>query len=137
MSTAYLETSGVLAWLLGQREGEDVRAAVDDAANVVTSALTVAESERALVRAHTLGLLTEAAVARLRGTLGRAGAQWMLMAVGREVLERAARPFPIEPVRTLDAIHLATALEFTRAFSDLRMVSLDRRIADNATALGI
>jgi len=51
--------------------------------------------------------------------------------------KKAALPFPMEPVRALEAIHLATALEFTRAFPDLRVLSLDRRVADNAIALGI
>jgi len=43
----------------------------------------------------------------------------------------------VEPVRTLDAIHLATTLAFTRAFSDLEIVSFDRRLLENARALGI
>jgi len=33
-------------------------------------------------------------------------------------------------------LHLATALERARAFPDLSVVSLDARIARNATALG-
>jgi len=137
VSTLYLETSSVLAWLLGQPRGDEVRAAVDGAATVVTSALTAVQSERALVRAQTLGLLKEGDAVRLRGILGRAGTEWMCMAVCGEVLARAARPFPVEPVRTLGAIHLATALEFTKAFPDLRLLSLDQRIADNAIALGV
>jgi len=59
------------------------------------------------------------------------------MALSEEVLARASRPFPVEPVRTLDAIHLATALEFTAAFPDLRLVSCDSRVRENAEALGI
>ena len=39
--------------------------------------------------------------------------------------------------RTLDAIHLATALAFTEAFPELGVVSLDRRILDNAESLGL
>jgi hypothetical protein len=52
-------------------------------------------------------------------------------------LDRAARPFPAEPVRTLDAIHLATALEFQDALGTLTMLSLDARIRENAAALGM
>jgi hypothetical protein len=40
-------------------------------------------------------------------------------------------------VRTLDAIHLATALAFTGGFHDVRVLSFDRRILDHAQALGI
>ena len=49
------------------------------------------------------------------------------MAVTDGVLARAGSPFPVEPVRTLDAIHLATALELATAFPDLRVLSFDRR----------
>jgi hypothetical protein len=61
----------------------------------------------------------------------------MVMMISEGIVERCGRPFPIEPVRTLDAIHLASALEFTRAFPDLEMLSFDQRILDNAEALGI
>ena len=53
------------------------------------------------------------------------------------VLDRASRTFPVEPVGTLDAIHLATALEFHAALGSLTMLSLDERIRANAAALGM
>jgi len=52
-------------------------------------------------------------------------------------LTRAGTTFPVEQVRTLDAIHLSTALAFVEAFPELAMVALDRRVTDNATALGL
>lgn len=137
MSTLYLESSGVLAWLLGQARGREVSSAVDAARAVLTSELTYVEIERALVRAQTQAVLDEGDGRRLRGLLRRVRASWMSMAVSEKVLARAGRPFPVEPVRTLDAIHLATALEFTEGFHDLRVLSLDRRIVENARALGI
>lgn len=42
--------------------------------------------------------------------LERAQAHWTLFQVSEAVLARARRPFPVEPIRTLDALHLATAL---------------------------
>jgi len=133
----YLETSAVLTWLLGQAHAEEVRDAVSAADAVVTSALTFAETGRALVRARQEGLLRAADVQRLRGLLQRARAGWMTMVVSDEILARTAHSFPVEPVRTLDAIHLATALELTKAFPELTILSFDRRILDNAAALGI
>jgi predicted nucleic acid-binding protein len=137
VSSLYLETSAVLNWLLGQARADEVRASVDAAEVVVTSALTFTETERALVRAENEELLREADGKRLRGLLQRASAGWMRMMISEEILARSGRPFPVEPIRTLDAIHLATALAFTKAFSDLRMLSLDRRLLGNARALGI
>ena len=137
MSSLYLETSAVLAWLLGQARADEVRATVDSAQVVVTSSLTFTEAERTMVRAENEELIRAADGQRLRGLLRRASSGWMRMMVTEDVLARAGRPFPVEPLRTLDAIHLATALTFTRAFSDLRLLSLDRRILENARALGI
>lgn len=137
MTEIYLETSAVLAWLLDQNGAGSVREAVDRAEVVVTSTLTLAETERALVRAEALGHLKAAEGQRLRGLLTRAQAGWFRMTVSETVLSRAGRAFPVEPVRTLDAVHLATALTFTQAFPDLTLLSFDRRILANAEALGI
>ncbi len=59
------------------------------------------------------------------------------MELSGEVLTRAGQPFPVEPVRTLDAIHLATALVFTKAYPDLQILTFDQRISNNAQPLGI
>ena len=103
----------------------------------MTSSLTFAETERAVIRAESEGLIRAADGQRLRGLLQRASSGWMRMTVSEEILARAGRSFPVEPIRTLDAIHLATALAFTRAFSDLQILSFDRRLLDNARALGL
>lgn len=137
MSVVYLETSAVLQWLLGQPGEAAVRRCVDRAATVVTSKLTELEAQRALIRAEKQGALKEGDGRRIRGLLSRAQRAWVRMAISEAVLARAARSFPVEPVRTLDALHLATALEFAGVYPDLRIVSSDRRVLDNAEALGI
>ena len=133
----YFETSAVLAWLFSETRSEEVRASFDAARYVATSSLTLTEAERALVRYETEGALRAGDAQRYRGVLARARTAWLRMAVSDDILARASAPFPVEPVRTLDAIHLATALSFTKALPDIRVLSLDRRIMDNAEALGI
>ncbi|MBI2346165.1 MAG: hypothetical protein HYV03_04650, partial [Deltaproteobacteria bacterium] len=64
-------------------------------------------------------------------------AQWHIMEITAEVRARAGRPFPSEPIRSLDAIHLATALEFVRAFPDLTVLSFDDRVLRNLAPLGL
>lgn len=59
-----------------------------------------------------------------------------LVAVSDEVLERAARPFPIEPIRTLDAIHLSSIELLRESPQLLTVVTRDNRVAANAVALG-
>lgn len=137
MTAVYLESSAVLAWMLGESRAPHVKQALDAAATVVTSELTLLECHRALVRAERRWNLAEGDAQRLRGLLRRVGDSWIRMELFDEVLARAGRPFPVEPVRTLDAVHLATALLFTRAFPDLRILSFDDRIVANARALGL
>ena len=69
--------------------------------------------------------------------LARGKAGWILVEISEEVRSRAGRMFPTEPVRTLDAIHLATVLILMRALPELRLLSYDERILENARPLGI
>lgn len=58
------------------------------------------------------------------------------MSVTDAILDHAGRPFPVEPVRTLDAIHLATASALGEPPALVIVVSRDRRVCNNAAALG-
>lgn len=49
----------------------------------------------------------------------------------------ARQSFPVEPVRTLDAIHLATALEWHKRIEPVAVLSTDERVRSNARALGL
>ncbi len=137
MNVLYLESSAVLAWLFGESRSSEVASQVNETDTVVTSVLTILETERALIRAEKLRLLKAGECQKLRGLLARTVASWVQMEVSEEVRMGAARSFPEEPVRTLDALHLSTALLFLRAFPDLKMLTFDQRIASNAEALGI
>ena len=137
MGAVYLESSALLAWLLGESRADEVKQALDGAAAVVTSELTILETHRALLRAEGRSALTEGDAQRLRGLLRRVGESWIRVKLFDDVLARASRPFPVEPVRTFDALHLATALELTQSIPDLRILSFDERIVDNARALGL
>ncbi|MGE0440265.1 MAG: type II toxin-antitoxin system VapC family toxin [Gemmatimonadales bacterium] len=133
----YAETSAVLAWLLGESTGQSVRAGLAGAAAVFTSQLTLAECERALARLAASRHLDSTALVVLRETLGRAAAHWIRLEISSTVLGRCGEPFPVEPVRTLDAIHLATALELRAAEPRLVVLSLDERVRRNASAMGL
>jgi hypothetical protein len=49
----------------------------------------------------------------------------------------AREELPVEPVRALDAIHLASARLFHADLNDVSILSFDHRIRANAPALGI
>jgi hypothetical protein len=52
------------------------------------------------------------------------------------VLDRVRRPFPVEPIRTLDAVHLATAELLGESPPLVTIVTRDDRVRKNAESLG-
>jgi hypothetical protein len=58
------------------------------------------------------------------------------VSVTEAILTRAARPFPVEPIRTLDAIHLATAEEMGDPPALVIIITRDLRVRENSAALG-
>ena len=132
----YVESSAVVAWLLAQSRGALVRELLERADNVFSSDLVLVESERALVRAESTGVLPSAQALSQRATLNLEANYWTLLRIEGEVLERARQRFPLEPLRTLDAIHLSTLLLVRSIFADAELLSFDDRIRDNARAMG-
>ena len=58
------------------------------------------------------------------------------MSVTEKILTRAGRPFPVEPIRTLDALHLATAEALGDPPALVIIITRDLRVRENAAALG-
>jgi predicted nucleic acid-binding protein len=132
----YAESSAVLAWLMGEPEGAQVLHSLSDAQIVTASDLTLVETDRVLIRSVVAGDVSEAQAAARRAVLNRAAVRWSILKLHEEMMERARRPFPCEPVRTLDALHLACALVARSAIPDLALLSLDHRIRSSAKLLG-
>jgi hypothetical protein len=122
---AYLDTSAVVKLLV--REGETValRRWLRRRPRRVASALLGVELVRAARRAGVPKLVVEAR--RLLGGI-------TLVGVDTAVLDRAA---DLEPgqLRTLDAIHLATALSLGPELD--AVVTYDQRMAEAAATLGL
>lgn len=133
----YAESSAILAWLLDEASGRGVRELLAAAEAVVASDLTLIECDRVLLRAAALGELTEAETADRRAHLTMAASHWHVLRIGPDIVERARQPFPGEPIRTLDAIHLASALVARSAVPGLELLSLDDRIRKAAGRLGL
>lgn len=130
----YLESSTLLAALL---EGDvQVRTILSSHASVVTSALTFAECTRGLVRARVLGRLSADDEHAARDALAALQRRFASIPVSDGVLERVGRPFPVEPVRSLDAVHLASLEAIGELRQSVTVVTRDHRVRDNAVLLG-
>jgi predicted nucleic acid-binding protein len=132
----YAESSAVLAWLLGEETGRSVREVLQHTEIVMTSDLTLVECDRVLIRAVTTGEIDEVAVADRRAYLNAAASHWHLWRFSPDIVERARLPFPAEPIRTLDSIHLPSALAARSAVPGVELLTLDDRIRRAAKQLG-
>jgi predicted nucleic acid-binding protein len=121
----YFDTSALLKLILVEQESPDLRQhLIDHGVQIIASEVAAVELLRG-ARRHSLTLDAEC-MALLNRTV--------LLPLSRSVRERASGLKPVE-LRTIDAIHLATALEIE---SDLdSMVCYDRRLVDAAEAVGI
>jgi hypothetical protein len=59
-----------------------------------------------------------------------------VVAVTDALLARVRGPFPVEPIRTADAVHLATAELLGEQPVLVVVVTRDSRVRENAEALG-
>lgn len=138
MRSVYLETSGIgRALIHGDTEAlavfERLRAGGE---RLFTSALTLAEVNRALLSARRKGLIDAEAEHSTRRAWG--STELHVVEITAAVLARAGQRFEVEPVRTLDAIHLATLLTWEGHIrGETAVFTRDDRVRDNALAYGV
>ncbi|NJD20032.1 MAG: type II toxin-antitoxin system VapC family toxin [Gemmatimonadetes bacterium] len=121
----YLDTSVALAHLLAEDREPPAALWAEDlvASRLLTYELWTRLHARDLARTH-----GDAA----RQLLARVG----LVELSPAVLERALHPFPA-PVRTLDALHLASVSFLTERGLDVALATYDERQRAAAEAMGI
>jgi predicted nucleic acid-binding protein len=132
----YAESSAVLAWLLGEEAAALVREILGKAELVIASDLTLLECDRVLIRAVALDEIDEAAASDRRAHLNEAAAHWHVLRLSTDIVDRARHRFPGEPIRTLDAIHLASALTARSGVAGVDLLSLDDRVRRAGAQLG-
>ena len=134
LSKRYIESSALVAAVL---EGDTAaKASIRAQGQRVTSALTVAETSRAVLRARLSRRITAQQERAAMLTLQRFTRRCHMVSITEAILAHVGRPFPVEPIRTLDAIHLATAEALGDPSALVTIVTRDLRVRDNATALG-
>jgi predicted nucleic acid-binding protein len=128
-----VETSALLRVLLDGDAG--LRPEISGA-GLVTSALTFVEAARAIVRARRERRLDARSAREAERQLAAFERACDVVAMDDEVLRRAREELPVEPVRSLDAIHLASVRVLDDELGGVEVVSCDDRVRQNAAALG-
>ncbi len=130
---AYLDSSVVLRHiLLGE---EPIRHALEFP-QVVSSELLEIECRRVLHRCRLAGELTDESMATARERLDAVLGGVDLLEMTKPIKQRAMDPFPVS-VRTLDALHVSTALMVADTTDGLSLFSHDRAMNLCARSLGL
>ena len=130
---AYLDSSVLLRHiLLGE---EPIRHALEFP-RVVSSELIEIECRRVLHRCRLAGEFDDEALAVARERLDAVLAGIDLLELSMQIKQRAMDPFPVH-VRTLDALHIATALAVAAGSGATALFSHDKGMNLCARCLGI
>lgn len=130
----YLDASVVLRRLLNQ-PGPVLEFGPND--ETISSALAAVECFRSLDRLRLLGALDEISLGRVRELVYETFDSCDMLEPGHAVLELASMPFPAS-LKTLDAVHIATALVYREATGNpVRMATHDRALARASRAMGL
>ena len=130
----YIESSALVAALL--EHDAEALTSLRAKSRRVTSALTFAEAARAIVRARRGERLSPDAERAAVRALQRFERRCYVIAVTDDVLRRVRRPFPVEPLRTLDAVHIATVESLGEPPQLVSVVTRHQRVREDAKALG-
>jgi predicted nucleic acid-binding protein len=129
---AYVDTSVLLRVVLGERGALKQWRSIDLA---LSSELIRVEALRTFDRARVESNMSDEEVAERRGDLLEVLSGFHLARLDRAVLRRAAEPFPTS-LRTLDALHLSTALLARREHRGLILATHDLELANAARSVG-
>lgn len=121
---AYLDSSALIKLVVPEAESESLRAELRRWGRHASSALARTEVVRAAARVD----------AAAREPAGRVVRALTLIFVTAEILDRAAGLEPLT-LRSLDAVHLASALSLGRALGPV--VTYDVRLGEAASTLGL
>jgi uncharacterized protein len=124
----YADTSALVKLAVDEAETTAVREALDHCDAVATSVVTEIELGRAVLRAREQGTTALDDVALMAITAS------LVMIELTPAIRRTAAELQPATVRSLDAIHIATAAALG---SDAAVLTYDHRMQDAATSLGL
>lgn len=131
----YLDTSAVLRAVLETGLTPEVGARIETASYLVTSRLSMVEAARALHRVRNSPEVAEESLTRAVRSVEALWSRCEIWELTPRVCERACLVRPDIPLRTLDALHLATFLLARERIEELELLTVDRRLEEAAAGL--
>jgi len=128
----YVETSAALRAVLEAGTTPGVEERIRAAEVLVTSRLSFVESARALLRVRRLAEVPEARIADVERELTSLWRHCHVWELTQTVCDLAERVAPHVPLRSLDALHLATFVLARRQVAGLELLTADERLREAA-----
>lgn len=134
----YLDTSWLVKLYVDEPDSPAIRAIADSDPDVVVSDLAYVEFHSAVARRRRERRITARTASSLLTRFVKDWTQRNRVPVSRDVLHRAAEVLAAHPLRTLDAVQLASALLLAEGSPELpRFGSGDERLVAAAVASGL
>lgn len=124
----YVETSAALRAVLEAGTTPEIEKRIEAAEILLTSRLSLVESERALLRLRSSRSVSEERLADAARTMSDLWSHCDIWELTEQVCSTAMQVAPAHPVRTLDTLHLATYLLARRRIGGLELLTADRRL---------
>lgn len=134
-SPLYLDTSAVLRAALERGTTPDLEQRLRAASVLLTSRLSLVESARALLRLQQQGRIPDARLLEAERAIDAIWVRCELWELTPSVCDLAQRVAPRRPLRSPDALHLATYLLARRRISKLELLSVDERLLEAAATV--
>jgi predicted nucleic acid-binding protein len=131
-SALYLDTSAVLRAVLESGATPEIEKRIGEAGTLITSRLALVEAGRASHRIRARGVVSEEELADAGWEMDALWARCDIWELTPRVCEMAGQVAPGRPLRTLDALHLATYLLARRRIAGLSLLTADRRLLEAA-----
>jgi len=128
----YLDTSAILRAVLESGTTPDIEKRIAAARTLIISRLALVEAGRAFHRIRASGEVSEEQLADAGRELDALWARCDIWELTPLVCEMASQVAPTSPLRTLDALHLATYLLARRRIAGVELLSADQRLLDAA-----
>ena len=128
----YLDTSAVLRAVLETGISPLVEERIRLARVLVTSRLSLVESCRVFLKLRALGGASEERLVDAERDVAAIWSRCELWEITRSICETACAIATARPLRTLDAIHLATFVLARRRLEGLELLSTDERLQEAA-----
>lgn len=132
----YLDSSAALRAVLEAGTSPDLEGSIREAESLMTSRLAVVESARAFHRLRSQGRVAETSLADAERAVASLWAHCEIVELSPVVCELAERVAPGKPLRTLDALHLATFVLARRGFERLELLTADERLRAASAHVG-